>query len=113
MTARARMPSKDRMPCNRRHEIELKAIIIPHNSIQTRRRIVRPQDRATELTRDRLELAKVRRRLAKQEIEIDGCHRRALQSRRRVAYQHSLEVELPEQGSDFDQKRLGVHSVPV
>jgi len=63
---------------NRRHEIELKAVILPHDAKQVRRRIVWPQHRGSKRARERLELAQVARRLAKQEIEIDGRHGGAL-----------------------------------
>ena len=49
----------------RDHRAGMKSVILPHDAIQVRHRIVRPQDRRTKIPREPLELAEVPRRLAK------------------------------------------------
>ena len=77
------------------------------------RRVVRPEYRRSERARQRLQLLQITRRLAEQEIEVDGSDRCPLERRSRVAYQHCVEPDRLQLTGDFRQVGLGVHHASI
>jgi hypothetical protein len=98
---------------DRSHEIELKTVIVSHDAVQVRCRVIRAHHRRPERTRKRLQLADIPRRFAEEEIEIDRRDRCALQGRSGISNQHCLEIHLSQPSSDLDENRPGVHGVSI
>jgi hypothetical protein len=90
------------------HEVDLQPVVA-HDSIQVRRRIVRPENRGTEPARQRLQLLQVPRCFAEHEIEIHGRHRCALERRGCMADQDDVEPGFCQAAADFDEEQSGVH----
>src|SRR5260370_10791220 len=91
------------------HEIELQRVLVPHETIQTRRRVERLQEHSSQAGRDGLQLLQICRGLSKQEVDIDGSDRSTLQRSRSVPDHDRLQAVLVERTRHHEEDWLTVH----
>ena len=94
---------------NRGPEVHLQTVVVAHDPIHFRRRIVRPQDCRLQGVSHPLQLGEIARRLSIEKVEVDGGDRSALQRRAGVANEHRFQVHVVQPARDLTEQRRRVH----
>ena len=96
-----------------RHEIDLQAVVFPDDAKEIRHRVVRTQDDGPHDVGNPPQFFEIARRLAKQEVEIDGRDRRPLERSRGVTDEDGFKGDFLQVTSDLLEQGRRIHAVSI